>query len=120
MLNYYPVDQVFHALADPARRAMVERLCHAPATVSALAEPLGISLPAAMQHLQVLEASGLVRSEKVGRVRTCQLEPAALRTAEDWLRKRRLTWSRVNRPGEIPVEDGDGERDGPAGMAGAG
>jgi len=106
MLNYLPVDQVFHALADPARRAMVERLSHAPATVSALAEPLGISLSAAMQHVQVLEASGLVRSEKIGRVRICHLESAVLRTAEDWMRKRRLISARrTDRLGE----DGDGE-----------
>jgi DNA-binding transcriptional ArsR family regulator len=80
-----PLDQVFHALADPTRRGMVERLVRGPATVSELSRPLEISLPAVLQHLQVLEASGLVRSEKVGRVRTCRIEPDALRTAEAWV-----------------------------------
>ena len=73
---------------------MVERLTRGPASVSALAEPLAMSLPAVMQHLRVLEASGLVRSEKVGRVRTCQIEPIALRSAERWIGDRRTTWER--------------------------
>jgi DNA-binding transcriptional ArsR family regulator len=88
------LDLVFQALADPSRRAMVERLTRGPASVSELARPLAMSLPAVVQHLQVLEASGLVRSEKVGRVRTCQIEPAALRTAEHWIAQRRTTWER--------------------------
>src|SRR6266446_2072351 len=93
MLNYSNgLDQVFHALADPARRTMVERLSRGPATVSELAKPLPMSLPAVVQHLQVLEASGLVRSEKVGRVRTCRIEPAPLRAAEDWIAARRSFW----------------------------
>lgn len=83
------LDRVLHALAEPHRRSMVERLVRGPATVSELAAPLPMSLPAVVQHLQVLEASGLVRSEKSGRVRTCHLEPAGLRTAEDWLREQR-------------------------------
>ncbi|MDQ6795840.1 MAG: metalloregulator ArsR/SmtB family transcription factor [Chloroflexota bacterium] len=95
MLNQTPqLDLVFQALADPARRVMVERLTRGPASVSALAEPLAMSLPAVMQHLRVLEASGLVRSEKVGRVRTCQIEPIALRSAERWIGERRTTWER--------------------------
>lgn len=95
MLNQSaPLDQLFHALADPTRRIMVERLSRAPASVSDLARQLPISLPGVMQHLQVLEASGLVRSEKVGRVRTCRLEPAALRTAERWISERRAGWER--------------------------
>ena len=73
---------------------MVERLSRGPASVSALARPLAISLPAVLQHLQVLEASGLVRSEKVGRVRTCRIDPAALGTAEQWIAQRRATWER--------------------------
>lgn len=85
---------MFHALADPSRRAMVERLSRGPASVSELAQPLAMSLPAVVQHLQVLEASGLVRSEKVGRVRTCQLESKALRTAEQWIAERRTSWER--------------------------
>ncbi len=75
MLNQsIELDRLFHALADPARRAMLERLSRGPAPVSELARPLPMSLPAAMQHLDVLEAAGLVRSEKVGRVRTCAIE----------------------------------------------
>lgn len=80
---------VFHALADPTRRAIVVRLCEGPATVSQLAEPFRISLPGIVQHLRVLEASGLIRSEKIGRVRSCSIVPAAVRRAEDWLGLRR-------------------------------
>src|SRR5579883_2146328 len=96
MLNYSPasLDRVFQALADPTRRVMVERLSRGPASVSELARPLPMSLPAVMQHLQVLEASGLVRSEKVGRVRTCRMEARALSTAEQWLAERRTSWER--------------------------
>ena len=95
------LDLVFHALADPARRGMVERLSRGPATVSELASPLPMSLPAVVQHLQVLEASGLVRSEKVGRVRTCRIEPQALGSAERWINDRRTTWERrLDRLGE--------------------
>ena len=102
MLNQRdPLDLVFQALADPSRRAMVQRLCRGPASVSELARPLAMSLPAVVQHLQVLQDSGLVRSEKVGRVRTCQIEPAALRTAEKWIVERRTTWERrLDRLGE--------------------
>src|SRR6516165_10207617 len=83
MLNYQPkLDLAFQALADPTRRAMVEQLIQGPASVSALAKPLSISLPGVMQHLGVLEESGLVRSEKLGRVRTCRIEPEALSAAE--------------------------------------
>lgn len=85
---------MFQALGDPARRTMVERLCRGPASVSELGRPLAMSLSAVVQHLQVLEASGLVRSEKVGRVRTCRIEPAALRTAERWISERRTSWER--------------------------
>jgi len=88
------LDRVFHALADPARRAMVDALARAPASVSALAKPLAMSLPAVLQHLQVLEASGLVRSQKEGRVRTCHIEPKALRQAEQWIAGRRALWER--------------------------
>ena len=86
------LDRVFHALADPGRRLMVERLSRGPASVSELAQPLAMSLPAIMQHLQVLEASGLVRSGKEGRVRTCRIEPEALQTVEQWLAARRTAW----------------------------
>ena len=100
------LDRVFHALADPARRVMVDRLTRGPATVGELAKPLAMSLPAVMQHLQVLEISGLVRSEKTGRVRTCRIEPKALRTAEQWIAERRTFWERrLDKLGEILAED---------------
>jgi DNA-binding transcriptional ArsR family regulator len=88
------LDGVFHALADPGRRAMVQRLVRGSASVSELAAPLDMSLPAVMQHLAVLESSGLVRSEKAGRVRTCRIETAVLRTAEQWIADRRTAWER--------------------------
>lgn len=89
------LDRVFQALADPARRTMVERLSRGPASVSELARPLAMSLPAVFQHLQVLEASGLVRSAKTGRVRTCRIEKAALRKAEHWIVARQAMWERA-------------------------
>ncbi len=103
MLNQSPaLDRVFHALADPSRRVMVERLTRGPASVSELAKPLAMSLAAVVQHLQVLEASGLVRSEKVGRVRTCQIHPPTLRTAEQWINERRTAWERrLDRLGDL-------------------
>jgi DNA-binding transcriptional ArsR family regulator len=106
MLNQAPpLDLVFHALADPTRRVMVERLSRGPASVSALAKPLTISLPAVLQHLHVLETSGVVRSEKVGRVRTCRIEPAALRTVERWVAGRRASWERrLDRLGDYLAE----------------
>ena len=101
MLNQSDLDAVFHALTDPARRRMLERLSGGPATVSELAAPLPMSLPAVVQHLQVLEASGLVRSQKVGRVRTCRIEAQALSLAEQWINQRRTTWERrLDRLGE--------------------
>ncbi len=102
-----PLDQVFHALADPTRRGMVERLVRGPATVSELSRPLTMSLPAVLQHLQVLEASGLVRSEKAGRVRTCRIEPDALRAAEAWVTGQRTAWeTRLDRLGDYLVGRG--------------
>jgi DNA-binding transcriptional ArsR family regulator len=86
------LDRAFQALADPARRGMLARLAKGPATVSELAEPLAMSLPAVLQHLQALEASGLIRSEKKGRVRTCRLEAGVLGAAEQWLLDRRSEW----------------------------
>ena len=95
MLNYQAaLDQVFHALADPTRRVIVERLSRGPATVSELAKPFAMSLPAVVQHLQVLEASGLVKSEKVGRVRTCRIDAQTISLAEKWINERRTTWER--------------------------
>jgi DNA-binding transcriptional ArsR family regulator len=93
MLNYQ-LDRTFAALADPARRAMVERLVQGPATVSELARPLPMSLPAAMLHLKVLEESGLVTSQKLGRVRTCRIQPRMLSQAETWVGERRAMWER--------------------------
>jgi DNA-binding transcriptional ArsR family regulator len=94
------LDLSFHALADPTRRAMVERLSRGPASVSELSRPLAMSLPAVMQHLAVLESSGLVRSEKSGRVRTCRINAAALSQAERWITQRRIEWeSRLDQPG---------------------
>ena len=93
MLNEsHRLDLAFQALADPTRRGMLARLSRAPASVSDLARPFAISLPAVMQHLQVLEASGLVRSEKKGRVRTCRIEPKALAGAEGWIAEQRALW----------------------------
>jgi DNA-binding transcriptional ArsR family regulator len=89
-----PLDRVFQALADPSRRVIVERLSRQPASVSVLAEPLPMSLPAVLQHLHVLERSGLVRSTKVGRVRTYRMDAAALRPAERWIGERRAGWER--------------------------
>jgi DNA-binding transcriptional ArsR family regulator len=102
------IDRVFHALADPSRRVIVERLSNGPASVSDLARPLPMSLPAVVQHLQVLETSGLVRSKKVGRVRTCEIEPAALRPVEQWISARRSNWERrLDRLGDYLAESDD-------------
>ena len=96
MLQYQttPLDLMFQALADPARRAIVERLTRGPASVGELAKPFAMTLSAIMQHLKVLTSSGLVKTEKLGRTRTCQLDTAALRSAEQWIADRRLTWER--------------------------
>jgi DNA-binding transcriptional ArsR family regulator len=103
-----PLDRVFKALADPSRRLMVERLTRGPASVSELAQPLEMSLAAVVQHVQVLESSGLVRSQKVGRVRTCTIEPAGLRTAEQWIADRRTSWEhRLDRLGGFLAEHPD-------------
>src|SRR6476660_7274585 len=99
MLNQAPMlDPVFQALSDPTRRAIVDRLSRGPASVSSLAAPLPMSLPAVMQHLQVLE--------KVGRVRTCRIEPVAMQTAEEWIAERRATWERrLDRLGDYLAEN---------------
>jgi DNA-binding transcriptional ArsR family regulator len=99
------LDLMFQALADPVRRGMVEQLTRGPASVSELAEPLAMSLSAVVQHLAVLEASGLVRSQKVGRVRTCRIEPTVLHSAERWISERRASWERrLDRLGAFLVE----------------
>jgi DNA-binding transcriptional ArsR family regulator len=102
MLNHGSVDRVFHALGDPTRRAIVERLSRGSTSVSELARPLGVTLAAVVQHLQVLEESGIVRTEKIGRVRSCHIEPTGLRVAERWIAERRSAWERrFDRLGEI-------------------
>jgi DNA-binding transcriptional ArsR family regulator len=100
-----PVEAVFHALSDASRRAMIDRLLEGPASVSELAAPMPISLPAVVQHLHVLERSGVVRSRKAGRVRTCEVEPQALSAAERWISERRASWeARLDRLGEFLAE----------------
>jgi DNA-binding transcriptional ArsR family regulator len=102
------LDSAFQALADPSRRAMVDRLVQGPATVSELAKPLAMSLPGVMQHLAVLEASGLVVSEKIGRTRTCRIEPKVLTQAEQWIAERRALWERrLDRLGQFLDETKD-------------
>ncbi|MDP3749087.1 MAG: metalloregulator ArsR/SmtB family transcription factor [Phenylobacterium sp.] len=107
MLNQaqQPLDMMFQALSDPGRRNMVERLSRGPASVSELAQPLDMTLSAVVQHLAVLEASGLVRSEKVGRVRTCTIQPDRLQLAEQWIHARRTSWEkRLDRLGDFLAE----------------
>jgi DNA-binding transcriptional ArsR family regulator len=99
------LDRVFHALADPGRRLMLERLGHGPASVSELGKPLAMSLAAVVQHVQILEASGLVRTQKLGRTRTCSLNPATLRSAERWISQRRtFVERRLDRLGDYLAE----------------
>src|SRR3954469_19633241 len=114
MLQYSnTLDCMFQALADPGRRLMIERLCRGSVSVSELAEPLEMSLSAVVQHLHVLEESGLVKTEKVGRVRTCRVESGALQLAERWINERRATWERrLDRLGAYLAEaatESDGE-----------
>jgi DNA-binding transcriptional ArsR family regulator len=117
MLNQVAdLERIFHALADPGRRVMLERLSEGPASVSELGKPLAMSLAAVVQHVQVLEESGLVRSQKLGRVRTCSLNPATLRSAEHWISERRtLIERRLDRLGDYLAETADLPETGPAG-----
>lgn len=110
MLNQRPsLDLMFQALADPTRRGIVERLSRGPASVSELAEPFDMSLPAVVQHLRVLEQSGLIRTEKKGRVRTCTIDTGALTLAEEWINKRRMAWNRrLDRLGVLLAEEDKG------------
>lgn len=102
MLNYQRVEQVFSALGDPTRRKLVECLSRGPMPVSRLVEPLGITLAACVQHVQVLERSGLVKTQKVGRVRLCEIEPAGLDLVSEWVQERKALWERrLDRLGEI-------------------
>jgi DNA-binding transcriptional ArsR family regulator len=102
MLNYQEIDRTLHALAEPTRRAIIERLSRGPASVSDLAKPFDMTLAAVIQHLQLLEQSGLIRSKKVGRVRTCQIETNALNPLAAWVAERRaLVERRLDRLGEL-------------------
>lgn len=106
------IDRIFHALGDPTRRAIVMKLCAGPLTVSLLAAPLNITPTAVIQHLKALEESGLVRTEKVGRVRTCRIETAGFSVLEEWIRHHRSLWERrLDRLGELLDEpDADDAR----------
>jgi DNA-binding transcriptional ArsR family regulator len=113
MLNRnVPLDLMFQALSDPARRSMVERLSKGPASVSELAKPLAMSLSAVTQHLKVLEASGLVHTEKVGRVRICRLELATLRSAEAWIAGRTNWERRLNALGRYLADQAAKQKEG--------
>ena len=92
--QHIAIDRAFHALGDPTRRAMLEKLSQGPISVSTLAEPFDMTLAAVVQHLQILEESNLIRTEKVGRVRTCQIEPKGFALIEKWITDRRLLWER--------------------------
>jgi DNA-binding transcriptional ArsR family regulator len=100
-----PLDALFQALADPSRRSMIDRLSRGSASVSQLAAPLNMSLPAVQQHLNVLEATGIVSTRKIGRVRSCSLEPDVLNQAQQWIAERRLLWeTRLDRLGAFLEE----------------
>ena len=102
------LDLLFQALADPSRRTMVDRLSRGPASVSQLAEPLDMSLPAVVQHLQVLEGAGLVKTQKIGRVRSCTLDTTTMSLAERWINDRRTQWERrLDRLGDFLEETRD-------------
>ena len=104
------IDRVFHALGDPTRRAIVDRLSNGPLSVSALATPLDITLTAVVQHLQILEEGGLVHTEKTGRVRTCRIETAGFSALEQWIRDRRSMWERrLDRLGDLLAEPDEAE-----------
>lgn len=104
------IGRIFHALGDPTRRAILERLTGGPVSVSALADPLKITLAAVVQHLQILEESGLVQTEKVGRVRTCRIESAGFSAAAQWIADRRSNWERkLDKLGEFLTEEGEQE-----------
>jgi DNA-binding transcriptional ArsR family regulator len=100
------IDRLFHALGDPTRRAILDRLTGGPMSVSRLAEPLGVTLTAVAQHLQILEEARLVHTEKLGRVRTCRMETTGLRLLEEWTRDHRTAWERkLDRLGEMLADE---------------
>lgn len=104
------INSVFHALGDPTRRAILDRLVGGPQSVSRLAEPFAITLTAVAQHLQVLEEASLVRTEKLGRVRTCRIEPSGFKALEQWIRDHRsVLEQRLDRLGELLSEPGEGK-----------
>lgn len=104
------IDRVFHALGNPTRRAIVDMLSERPLSVSRLAAPLDITLTAVVQHLQVLEESGLVHTEKLGRVRTCRIETAGFTALQQWIGEHRSLWERrLDRLGELLAETDEGE-----------
>ena len=101
------VDRVFHALGDPTRRAILERVSQGPVSVSSMAGPLKVTVAAVVQHVQVLEKSGLVHTTKVGRVRTCRMEAKGLSVAEQWINERRSLWERrFDLLGDLLTEEG--------------
>jgi DNA-binding transcriptional ArsR family regulator len=103
------IDRLFHALGDPTRRAILDHLTSGPMSVSRLSEPLGVTLTAVAQHLQILEEAGLVHTEKLGRVRTCRIEPSGFRALEQWIRDHRTAWERkLDRLGAFLAEEEDG------------
>lgn len=103
------IDRLFHALGDPTRRAILDRLVERPASVSRLAEPLGVTITAVAQHLQILEEVGLVHTEKLGRTRTCRIEPAGFEALEQWIRDHRTAWERkLDQLGELLEEEDQG------------
>ena len=111
MTHTSDIDRLFHALGDPTRRAILDRLSRAPDSVSRLAAPLGVTLTAVAQHLQVLEEAGLVRTEKVGRVRTCRIDEAGFARLERWIADHRSTWSgRLDRLGDLLAEPDPGDQ----------
>lgn len=100
------IDRLFHALGDPTRRGILDHLTNGPMSVSRLAEPLGVTLTAVAQHLQILEEAGLVHTEKLGRVRTCRIDPAGFRALERWARDHRTAWERkLDRLGAFLAEE---------------
>lgn len=112
------VAHVFHALGDPTRRSILEHLGDGPLSVSRLAEPFGITLTAVVQHLQILEECGLVRTEKTGRVRTCRIDTSGFSALEQWIQARRTTWDRrLDRLGELLAEAEEDDQNSPAGFS---
>ncbi|HEV2463105.1 MAG TPA: metalloregulator ArsR/SmtB family transcription factor [Acidobacteriaceae bacterium] len=102
----FTTDQLFHALGDPTRRAILDALADGPTSVSRLAEPLGVTITAVAQHLQILEQCQLVRTEKLGRVRTCRIESAGFKRLEQWIRDHRLNWeNKLERLGDMLAEE---------------